>query len=134
MVINAFGGLASIPVYLALPQASLQMHQVLSAGMVGLVGLQAGFMTSLGPQLYPVGLRVSGYGLGISLAVAVIGGFAPVLVNILQGVDGWAQGLPTGVVSTGMGVVSGIAGAVLLYREPHISKTLARAELPPILG
>ena len=136
MAISILGGLVSIPAYLALSQASMAVGYLLCFAILSLVGLQAGFMTSIGPLLYPTGVRVSGYGLGHSLATALVGGAAAAVVTVVTGVTRVSDELVTGVVLAGVSVMSVVAGAVLLRVQPQANMPLpkALAALPPILG
>ena len=64
MGITLIGAAAVIPVMYALHSGSLAAMLVLVPLMIGLCGCMGGLMTSIGPQIYPAGVRATGYNLG----------------------------------------------------------------------
>eukprot|EP00878_Enallax_costatus_P009882 GHUV01010319.1.p1 GENE.GHUV01010319.1~~GHUV01010319.1.p1 ORF type:complete len:550 (+),score=105.42 GHUV01010319.1:1185-2834(+) len=70
MGISLIGAAVVIPVMYALHSGSLAAMFTLVPFMIGLCGCLGGLMTSIGPQIYPAGVRATGYNLG---ALRIVG-------------------------------------------------------------
>lgn len=109
VLMAADGGRALVVLWLVVPVC------------VGLTGLQAGWMTGIGPVIYAPGVRTTGYNVGHNLAFAVFGGCAPFIVSAM------ATGLKPASLAAGVfvaitAVITCIAAVLLNKVSPAANK------------
>ncbi|WIA20644.1 hypothetical protein OEZ85_005023 [Tetradesmus obliquus] len=110
----------SIPVMFALHAGSFVYLMVLLPAMLGVAGVMGGVLSSIGPQMYPAAVRVTGFTLGHSLAMSAWGGLSPFIVSaILLLVQ--PSALAAGLLLVVTGLVSWAAAVPLISLMPHIN-------------
>ncbi|WIA40964.1 hypothetical protein OEZ86_004614 [Tetradesmus obliquus] len=110
----------SIPVMFALNAGSFVYLMVLLPAMLGVAGVMGGVLSSIGPQMYPAAVRVTGFTLGHSLAMSAWGGLSPFMVSAIVLLV-QPSALAAGLLLVVTGLVSWAAAVPLISLMPHMN-------------
>eukprot|EP00775_Hariotina_reticulata_P009250 gene9250-9416_t len=118
MGVTAVLAVICIPALIALHSGSHVALWLLLPLMLGSCGFLGGFMTSIGPSIFPPAVRASGYNLAHNLAMSLFGGLSPIIVSALAIVVKPAA-VSAGVVCIVFAVVSWAAAIPLTKVAPQ---------------